>query len=99
MYIGLYKTPNKALSCLLSCKQKKLSSFKSPDEGLPIPCSILYNVLKLKKASKFKKYFERSLLYSFLTKLCKPLAYRRRFTVCRINYSISVLFLLSLITE
>ena len=55
MYIGLYKTPNKALSCLMSCKQKKLSSFKSPDEGLPIPCSILYNVLKLKKASKFKK--------------------------------------------
>ena len=53
MYIGLYKTPNKALSCLLSCKQKKLSSFESPDEGLPIPCtemsSILYNVLKLKK--------------------------------------------------
>ena len=50
MYIGLYKTPNKALSCLLSCKQKKLSSFKSPDEGLPIPCtemsSILYNVFK-----------------------------------------------------
>ena len=63
MYIGLYKTPNKALSCLLSSKQKKLSSFKSPDEGLPIPCtemsSILYNVLKLKKASKFKKYFDR----------------------------------------
>ena len=53
MYIGLYKTQNKALSCLLSCKQKKLSSFKSPDEGLPIPCtemsSILYNVFKLKK--------------------------------------------------
>ena len=61
MYIGLYKTPNKALSCLLSCKQKKSSSLKSPDEGPPIPCtemsSILYNVLKLKKASKFKTYF------------------------------------------
>ena len=49
MYIGLYKIPNKALSC----KQKNSSSFKSPVEGPPIPCtemsSILYNVLKLKK--------------------------------------------------
>ena len=53
----------------------------SPDAGPPVACiemsSILYNVLKLKKASKFKKYFERSLLYSFLTKLCKPQAYRQ----------------------
>ena len=59
MYIGLYKTQNKALSCLLSSKQKNSSSFKSLDEGTPIPCtemsSILYNVLKLKKQVNSKR--------------------------------------------